>query len=105
MCSRAQNHRAGPPVKHSKRGGLRRQGGRGSTDGMSGSLAALLRVPQLVVDCPPIKELDIKPLLADETGVIALMKATMSCHSLYRSPTDKNVSGIMAVASITSLMS
>jgi hypothetical protein len=52
-----------------------------------------------VVDCPPVKELDIKPLLADETGVIAVAIAP------YRSPTDKNVSGIMAVASITSLIS
>ena len=33
---------------------------------------ALTRVSQLVVDCPAIKELDINPLLADETGVIAL---------------------------------
>ena len=33
---------------------------------------ALVRVSQLVVDCPAVKELDINPLLADETGVIAL---------------------------------
>jgi acetyltransferase len=33
---------------------------------------ALTRVSQLVVDCPAVKELDINPLLADETGVIAL---------------------------------
>ncbi len=33
---------------------------------------ALRRLSQLVVDCPAVKELDINPLLADETGVIAL---------------------------------
>jgi acetyltransferase len=33
---------------------------------------ALVRLSQLVVDCPALKELDINPLLADETGVIAL---------------------------------
>jgi acetyltransferase len=33
---------------------------------------ALTRLSQLVVDCPAVKELDINPLLADETGVIAL---------------------------------
>ncbi len=32
----------------------------------------LMRLSQLVVDCPAVKELDINPLLADETGVIAL---------------------------------
>ena len=33
---------------------------------------ALTRLSQLVVDCPALRELDINPLLADETGVIAL---------------------------------
>ena len=33
---------------------------------------ALVRLSQLVVDCPAVKELDINPVLADETGVIAL---------------------------------
>lgn len=33
---------------------------------------ALVRLSQLVVDCPAVKELDINPLLADATGVIAL---------------------------------
>ena len=33
---------------------------------------ALRRLSQLVIDCPAVKELDINPLLADETGVIAL---------------------------------
>ncbi len=33
---------------------------------------ALVRLSQLVVDCPAVRELDINPLLADETGVIAL---------------------------------
>ena len=33
---------------------------------------ALVRLSQLVVDCPALRELDINPLLADETGVIAL---------------------------------
>jgi acetyltransferase len=33
---------------------------------------ALTRLSQLVVDCPAVKELDINPLLADETGVIVL---------------------------------
>jgi acetyltransferase len=33
---------------------------------------ALVRLSQLVVDCPAVKELDINPLLADETGIIAL---------------------------------
>ena len=33
---------------------------------------ALTRLSQLVVDCPAITELDINPLLADETGVVAL---------------------------------
>jgi len=34
--------------------------------------AALVSLSELVVDCPAVKELDINPLLADETGVIAL---------------------------------
>ena len=33
---------------------------------------ALVRLSQLVVDCPALLELDINPLLANETGVIAL---------------------------------
>src|SRR5262249_17427541 len=33
---------------------------------------AITRLSQLVVDCPAITELDINPLLADETGVVAL---------------------------------
>jgi acetyltransferase len=33
---------------------------------------ALVRLSQLVVDCPAVKELDINPLLADENGVVAL---------------------------------
>lgn len=33
---------------------------------------ALVRLSQLVVDCPAVRELDINPLLADETGVVAL---------------------------------
>jgi acetyltransferase len=33
---------------------------------------ALVRLSHLVVDCPAVKELDINPLLADETGIIAL---------------------------------
>jgi acetyltransferase len=32
----------------------------------------LVRLSELVVDCPAVKELDINPLLADEMGVIAL---------------------------------
>jgi len=32
----------------------------------------LVRLSQLVVDCPSLKELDINPLLANETGVMAL---------------------------------
>ena len=32
----------------------------------------LVRLSQLVVDCPALRELDINPLLANETGVIAL---------------------------------
>ena len=32
----------------------------------------LVRLSQLVVDCPSLRELDINPLLADESGVIAL---------------------------------
>jgi len=34
--------------------------------------AALVRLSQLIVECPAVKELDINPLLANETGVIAL---------------------------------
>lgn len=33
---------------------------------------SLVRLSQLVVDCPALRELDINPLLADENGVIAL---------------------------------
>ena len=33
---------------------------------------ALVRLSQLVVDCPALRELDINPLLANERGVIAL---------------------------------
>ncbi len=33
---------------------------------------ALVRLSQLVVDCAAVKELDINPLLADETGIVAL---------------------------------
>ena len=32
----------------------------------------LVRLSQLVIDCPAIRELDINPLLADENGVVAL---------------------------------
>ena len=32
----------------------------------------LVRLSQLVVDCPALRELDINPLLANESGVIAL---------------------------------
>ena len=32
----------------------------------------LVRLSQLVIDCPAIRELDINPILADEQGVIAL---------------------------------
>ncbi len=32
----------------------------------------LVRLSELVVDCPAVRELDINPLLADENGVIAL---------------------------------
>jgi acetyltransferase len=39
---------------------------------LSAIAEALVRLSQLVVDCPAVKELDINPLLADETGVIAL---------------------------------
>jgi acetyltransferase len=39
---------------------------------LAGIAAALVQLSQLVVDCPAVKELDINPLLADETGVIAL---------------------------------
>ena len=39
---------------------------------LAGIASALVRLSQLVVDCPAVKELDINPLLADETGVIAL---------------------------------
>jgi acetyltransferase len=34
--------------------------------------AALVRLSQLIVECPAVKELDVNPLLANETGVIAL---------------------------------
>jgi acetyltransferase len=33
---------------------------------------ALVRLSQLVVDCPAIRELDVNPLIADESGVIAV---------------------------------
>jgi acetyltransferase len=33
---------------------------------------ALVRLSQIVVDCPAVRELDINPLLADEKGVVAL---------------------------------
>jgi acetyltransferase len=33
---------------------------------------AVTRLSQLVVDCPAVRELDINPLVADETGVVAL---------------------------------
>jgi acetyltransferase len=33
---------------------------------------ALMKISQLAVDCPEVVELDINPLLADETGVMAL---------------------------------
>jgi acetyltransferase len=33
---------------------------------------SLVRLSRLVVDCPAVRELDINPLLADETGVVAL---------------------------------
>jgi acetyltransferase len=39
---------------------------------LAGIASALVQLSQLVVDCPAVKELDINPLLADETGVIAL---------------------------------
>jgi acetyltransferase len=39
---------------------------------LSAIAEALVRLSQLIVDCPTVKELDINPLLADETGVIAL---------------------------------
>ena len=39
---------------------------------LSAIAEVLVRLSQLVVDCPAVKELDINPLLADETGVIAL---------------------------------
>jgi len=39
---------------------------------LSAIAEALVRLSQLVVDCPAVKELDINPVLADETGVIAL---------------------------------
>jgi acetyltransferase len=39
---------------------------------LPGIAEALVRLSRLVVDCPAVKELDINPLLADETGVIAL---------------------------------
>lgn len=39
---------------------------------LSAIAEALVRLSQLVVDCPAVKELDINPLLANEAGVIAL---------------------------------
>jgi acetyltransferase len=39
---------------------------------LAGIADVLVRLSQLVVDCPAVKELDINPLLADETGIIAL---------------------------------
>jgi acetyltransferase len=39
---------------------------------LDGLAAALVRLSQLVVDCPAVKELDINPLIVDPTGVIAL---------------------------------
>lgn len=39
---------------------------------LAGIASALAQLSQLVVDCPAVKELDINPLIADETGVIAL---------------------------------
>jgi len=39
---------------------------------LAGIASALMQLSQLVVDCPAVKELDINPLIADETGVIAL---------------------------------
>jgi len=39
---------------------------------LSAIAEALVRLSQLVVDCPAVKELDINPLIADEMGVIAL---------------------------------
>jgi acetyltransferase len=39
---------------------------------LAGIASALVQLSQLVVDCPAVKELDINPLIADETGVIAL---------------------------------
>jgi acetyltransferase len=39
---------------------------------LSAIAEALVRLSQLIVDCPAVKELDINPLLADETGVITL---------------------------------
>jgi acetyltransferase len=39
---------------------------------LSAIAEVLVRVAQLVVDCPAVKELDINPLLADELEVIAL---------------------------------
>ena len=39
---------------------------------IAGIAEALVRLSQLVVDCPAVKELDINPLIADETGVIAV---------------------------------
>ena len=32
----------------------------------------LVRLSQLVIDCPAVRELDINPLLADKNGVVAL---------------------------------
>jgi len=39
---------------------------------LDGIAEALVRLSQLVVDCPAVRELDINPLIVDETGVIAL---------------------------------
>jgi acetyltransferase len=39
---------------------------------LDGITDALVRLSQLVIDCPALRELDINPLLANETGVIAL---------------------------------
>jgi acetyltransferase len=39
---------------------------------LAGIADALVRLSQLVVDCPAVKELDVNPLIADEMGVIAL---------------------------------
>lgn len=39
---------------------------------LGGIASALVRLSQLVVDCPAVKELDVNPIIADQTGVIAL---------------------------------